>query len=134
MHVFSLAADQIESAWDAMAPLLAIYEKRCQDLSPEQIRRAALESKQQIFGLQDEACRIHGLVVTEIQVTSRGLTCVLVAACGTAKPEYKREILDRIREWAKELGCVTLRIQGRKGWLRWDRRFKQTGITMECPL
>ncbi len=87
----------------------------------------------QLFGLQDEH-RVHAFVVTEIHDTAKGKVCLLVGACGSAPDKDKRELFDYIESWAREIGCNALRLIGRKGWLRWDRRFRQTGIVAEREL
>jgi hypothetical protein len=133
MNVFSLHANQIDDVWPHLAPLLGVYERRCKALTAEQVYHAAKASRQQIFGLQDGE-RVHGLVVTEIQSTARGPVCELVAACGLAPNEDKRQILHAIEEWAREIGCVAVRLQGRKGWLRFEPRLRQTGIVAELRL
>jgi hypothetical protein len=133
VNVFSLHADQIDDVWPLLAPLLGVYERKCHQLTAEQVYRAAKASKQQIFGLQDEA-HIYGLVITEIQMTSRGKVCELVAACGHAPKSAQHEILACIEGWARQIDCAVIRLQGRKGWLRWDTRFKQTAIVAELAL
>lgn len=133
MNVFSPHANQIDELWPYLAPLLGVYERRCKSLTAEQVYHAAKASRQQIFGLQDGE-RVHGLVVTEIQATARGKVCELVAACGMAPNEDKRQILHAIEQWAREIGCVAVRLQGRKGWTRFDKRFRQTAIVAEMRL
>jgi hypothetical protein len=93
-----------------------------------------MRSAQQLWGLQDDE-RVRGILVTEIQSTARGLICVIVGACGEPPEKDKRTLLAFVRKWAREdIGCCAVRVIGRKGWLRWDRRFTQTGIVMEAPL
>lgn len=130
IKLFGLAADEIPLWWEDLEPLAQRFERECQTFTAQEIRTLAQSSKQQIFGIATET-QVLGFVVTEIQNTARGLICVLVIACGTGPEGAKRELVERISQWAKELGCVALRIQGRKGWLRWDRGFKQTAIVAE---
>lgn len=132
MQVFSLSADQIDDFWPAVEPLLQVFEKHCQEMSSAQIREAAKASRQQIFGLGDED-NVYGVAVTEIQETVRGKVCLIVVGCGMAGKGWL-VLLDRIHEWAKEIGCIAVRIIGRKGWSRYDRRFRQTGVVMESCL
>lgn len=119
--------------WPLLVPLLQVYEKRCGCLTRHQIYEAAKASRQQIFGLADDR-HVYGILVTEIQETARGKQCVAVAAIGEAPEAAKRELWERVRGWAKEIGCVRIQIQGRKGWARWDRRLRQTGVILEAPL
>lgn len=133
MKVFSLSAQDVDSCWLLVEGLLRLYERKCQELSIIQIREACLASRMQLFGLSDEE-RIYGIAVTEIQETVRGKICVIVVGVGMGGP-YWKDLLDRLHEWAKEIGCVAVRIIGRKGWLRYDPRFKQMRtVVMESPL
>lgn len=134
MIVFCLHADEIESDWQAFAPLLYRFENECQEMTAHGIKAAVMRSGQQLWGLRDER-KVHALLITEIQATARGHICVIVGAVGTAPEKMKRTLLAFVRKWAKEdIGCSVMRIVGRKGWLRWDPRFKQTAIVCEAPL
>lgn len=133
VRVFCLKPEEIENCWEDFAVLLHRFELICRDITVDQIVEAVKHSTMQFFGLQDES-RVHGFVVTEIHKTARGPICVLVGACGWAPDEDKRAILSHIEEWARSQHCVALKIIGRKGWRRWDRRFKATGEVLECPL
>ena len=130
MRLFCLSAEQIDAVWPDLEGLLDPHA----DLTPEQLKRNAKESKQQIWGFNDD--RIRGIYISEIIQTSRGLICLIVSAKvdrGVGKPLMQR-LHDEIGTWARGLGCVAMRIHGRKGWLRWDRRYRQTGIVAERPL
>lgn len=132
MRMFCLSPAEVDACWEDFGPLLTRLSG-C-DLTPEQIKTNAKESRQQIWGLQDPA-EVLGICITEIIQTSRGLVCLIVGACGQDIPKPLMERLhDEIGVWAKGLGCVAIRIHGRKGWLRWDRRFKATGIVAERAL
>ena len=133
MRVFCLKAEEIESCWQDFIVLLQRFEACCRDLTADQIVRGVRLSTMQLFGLQD-AERVHAFLTTEIHETAQGKVCVLVAACGSAPEADKRALLEFVEGWAREVGCVALRIVGRKGWLRWDRRFKRTGIVAEMAL
>jgi hypothetical protein len=78
--------------------------------------------------------RVHGIVATEVVPTAHGRVCVITAAQGTAPEDAKRELMESIRRFASENGCRKIRIQGRPGWLRWDKRFRPTGIIAEMVL
>lgn len=132
MRIFCLSAEQIDSCWHDIASLLEQFQRQCCSIPLVDIQRAARESKMQVWGLQTDTA-VHGVVVTEIQRTTQGLICLLVLACGKAPLLERRRILEVIRSWADAQGCQKLRIQGRRGWLRFDRSFEQTGVIMEAP-
>ena len=132
MRLFCLSPADVELAWGDFTHLFDKFHKL--GLIPDVIKKAAQDSKQQVWGIQDET-GVHGLWVTEIIQTSQGLVCLIVAACaqGIRKPLMER-MVDEIGAWSKGLGCIAVRYYGRKGWLRWDRRFRQTGVVGEWSL
>ncbi len=133
MRLFALNASEVDQVWEDIRPLLERFSNCCQESTPERFRENLKASRQQLWGVQD-AHEVQGILITEVIETVRGLVCVLVAACGKVEEAEKRALLAWVRQWAVELGCIALRIQGRKGWARWDRRFKQTGVVLEAPL
>lgn len=140
MRVFCLAPGDIETCWGDFAVILQQLEHACQNMTADQVCAAVKNSTAQLWGLQDEE-RVHAIVVTEMQHTARGQVCVIVSAYGSPPTSDKRAVIDglhdvvaAIEEWAREAGCVAMRVIGRKGWRRWDRRFQKTAEVLECPL
>lgn len=133
MRPFCISADQVEVCWEDFGEFFEEFEKNGADLSARDAKEKAKDAQIQVWGLQDDQA-VRGIVTTEVMRTARGLVCVITMAQGQAAEEPKHRLLDTIVEWARELGCVCVRIQGREGWLRWDRRFKPTGIIAEIAL
>lgn len=130
MRLFCLSAEEVDSVWEDVGR----FVHRKWDLTEEQLKTNLKASQMQLWGLQD-ALEVHGICITEIIQTSKGLVCLIVGACGQRIPKPLMERLhDEIGTWAKGLGCVAMRIHGRKGWLRWDRRYRQTGVIAERAL
>jgi hypothetical protein len=133
MRSFCVAPDQIEACWEDFAPLFHKFEKGGADLSAYEAKERAKRAQIQVWGLQDDRA-VHGVLATEVLRTARGLVCVITMAQGKAPDEPKRRLLDDILTWARAMGCVCVRVQGRRGWLRWDKRFRPTGIVAEIAL
>lgn len=133
MRAFCLRAEQVDDAWSELAAFFERFEKQGHDLSADDVRAKARTSAAQVWGLQDEQ-KVHGILATEIVPTAHGRVCVITAAHGSAPESDKRELMESIRRFAKENGCTKIRIHGRPGWLRWDRRFEPVGIIAEMPL
>lgn len=137
MRMFCLSPTDIttETIWSDMEPLLSRFAAATGETWPEQIREGVAQELLQLWGLQD-AERVRAVTVTELSDTPRGLLCTIrVAATDDSVPAPIQErLLDAIGAWAREKGCVALRIVGRKGWLRRFPRFKQTAVVMECAL
>lgn len=133
MRAFCLAGDQVEACWEDFAHFFEDFERGGADIAAVEARARAKAQKIQVWGLQDDA-KVHGIVTTEIIRTAHGLVCVVTMAQGEAPDESKRALLESIMKWAKGLGCDRVRVHGRKGWTRWDRRFKNVGVIAEAPL
>ena len=133
MRMFSIAPHEVDAVWGDFAHHFERFERVAKDIKAEQIREAAKAERLQIWGLQD-AEEVHGVAGTEILDTAEGLVCVVRVACGTAPKALQERLLDEIGKWARELGCVKVRYIGRRGWLRWFPRFRQTGVVAEWNL
>src|ERR1700743_2713472 len=105
MRMFCLAPDEVSGAWDAIAPLLWRFERLCGDLTAVQIREAAQKSTMQLWGLQD-AEGVQAVGVTEVVTTANGKECCIRLTCGRASSQVTETLLDKIGEWAKDLGCI----------------------------
>ena len=132
MIVFAATLEVLRTHWTDFSPYLARFEIHTRETSLEQFRQALLAEKQQLWGLQDER-GVHLVCVTEILDTPRGKVCHIQAAAGKAPHRELRQLFERIRDWAREIGCVLLRIVGRKGW-RKLLSLRETGSVMECAL
>lgn len=133
MRLFALTAAESQLYWDDYSHHLERLEHERGGRTAKQIKDAAGKEMMQVWGLQD-ADEVHGIAVTEIIETASGRVCCICAACGTVRKPMQERLLDEIGKWAAEIGCVKVEIQGRKGWLRYFPRFKQTGIVAAWPL
>lgn len=133
MRMFCLAPEQIALFWDDFEPLLSRFERCCGDISAAQIKEFCTDAKMQLWGLQD-ADEVHGVGVTEIIDTPRGLHCLIRVACGASPRPIMERLLDEIGKWAKDLGCTRVKYVGRRGWLRRFPRFEQTAVMGEWTL
>lgn len=128
-----MTGEAIEPCWAAFEPFFAEFERGGSDLTVQDAYAKARASQLQVWGLQDES-QIRGIVTTEVIQTAHGSVCVITMAQGNAPEEPKHALLNDIVRWAAESGCTKVRIQGRKGWLRWDKRFVPVGIIAEMEL
>ena len=135
MRMFCLSPADVstDTIWGDIEELFKRFAAKTGEISPEQVRKGAQDSNLQIWGLQD-AKTVHAVAVTEISDTPRGYLCTVRIACGAAPKGIQERLLDSIGNWSKEMGCVAVRIVGRRGWLRRFPRFKQTSVVMEWEL
>jgi hypothetical protein len=132
--VFTVQPRDLESCWDRIRPHLERFEKETSRTDAETLKRQIKSKDRQLWGVGTET-EITGVVVTEIYETARGLVCWIWAAAGTeSKSHEMTRVYQHIENWARDLGCRTIGINGRKGWLRVLPNFKLTAYVMEKEL
>jgi len=122
-----------DTIWEDIREHFERFARKTGEITPEQVRQGAADSRFQVWGLQD-AERVHAVAVTEISETAAGRLCTVRIACGGAPVPIQERLLDEIGRWAMQMQCHAMRIVGRRGWLRRFPRFKQTAVVMEWNL
>ncbi len=62
-----------------------------------------------------------------------GKVCI-IAVCGGGDIKRWLPLIDQIEAYAKHEGCVRVRINGRKGWLRVLEGYEERHVIMEKEL
>jgi hypothetical protein len=128
LNVFCLGSDQIDDIWPRFAE--HIYRLERLDLcSAEEVRAELKAARKQLWGLQDGQV-ITGVAITEI----KGRTCDVWGACGSGSYKDMAALLDAIEQWAQSIHCERMKIQGRRGWARLFKEYRQTGVILEKEL
>lgn len=135
MRIFCLSALDVttDTIWEDVREHFERFCRKTGEISPEQVRRGAINSELQIWGLQDAEC-VHGIVVTEVSESPVGHLCTIRIACGDAPVPMQERLLDEVGKWASSIGCYAVRIVGRKGWLKRFPRFHQTAVVADWLL
>lgn len=138
LRMFSLSPSDVmtETIWEDVRDFLEWFERKTGEISADTVRAGASRSELQIWGLQD-AERVHGVLVTELSETPRGVLCTFRVACGIAPLAIQERLLSEVCKWAKQMGAKRARIIGRRGWLRRLRHFlklRVVAIVMEWDL
>ncbi len=133
MFCLSAADARSEAIWSAFRELLEQFARSSGEISCDQIREGVRTEQLQLWGLQD-GDGVHLVVCTELSATPKGPICTLRMAVGSAPVPFQERLLNEIGTWAKGLGCVRVRLVGRKGWLKRFPRFRRTAIVAEWVL
>lgn len=72
---------------------------------------------------------ILAAVVTEIDGD-----CCTISACGGSERHRWLNLISQIEDYARAMGCKSMRIIGRKGWTRVLPQFRQTAVVLERTL
>lgn len=131
MNVFCLGSEQIDNLWSEYGHHLERFEREGHEFAGV-LRNDLRVASKQLWGLQDDYGRITGVVITKISVTPKGSRCDVCAGCGVSNGlnEAANLILPAIEQWAKEIGCYAVRVEGRMGWKR-VLDYPQSGVILE---
>lgn len=74
-----------------------------------------------------------GAVVTQVSEVESGKVCTLVA-CGGDGVLNALPLLSTIEHYAKKEGCRSMRVMGRRGWVRALRGYRTARVVLEKEL
>lgn len=99
MRIFCLSPADVstETIWGDVLPHIERFCAARGEGPPEYIRRRAMDSTVQLWGLQDAEC-VHAVVVTEIKATPHGQRCEIWIAQGGAPVPIQERLLEA-RNW-----------------------------------
>lgn len=134
IEVFTVQPHEIETWAGRLLPHLERFELETQRTDALTLLRQAARAERQLWGVRSDA-EVIGVLVTEIYDTTHSRVCWIWAAAGTeSQAGDMQRVYEAIERWAREMGCKSIGINGRKGWLRVLPGFKQTAVVMEKEL
>lgn len=116
VETLCVAPDRVEAMWPYVEGWIANAVNKCGDWTSEAIRDALLKHELLLWILWDGE-RLRAAAVTEVMIVPRGKVCRIVA-CGGSRAVAWPQAIEPIEHYARELGCVAMRIHGRWGWMK----------------
>ena len=105
--------------WSELWPLLEPAVKRSPD-KPDVLARL-IASDAQLWAVYDGPVPVAA-IVTQIQIGGEK-RCLIWLVGGSRLREWAADFIAKLEDWARSLGCVTLRGVGRPGWARIVKKF-----------
>jgi hypothetical protein len=105
--------------WSDLWPLLEPAVKRSPD-KPDVLARL-LFNEAQLWAIYDADVPVAA-IVTQIQVANEK-RCLIWLVGGSRLHDWAADFIAKLEDWARSLGCVTLRGVGRPGWARIVKKF-----------
>lgn len=131
--LFTIPSASVDTVWPSIEPLLSAFEASMGTASAEEIRTQAREGYAQIWGVATPQ-GVKGVCVTRIHETPRNRFCSIWVAYGNDVFGDLMTVYQAIEDWASELGCTAVQINGRRGWQRVLPGFKETAVVLEKSL
>lgn len=126
-----VAPDRIASLWPYVSEWLEAACNRCGDWTLAALRQC-LDAEQMLLWIVWDGEKLCSATVTELVIVPKGKICRVVVH-GGAEVRWLAAIKP-IERYAREAGCVAMRVDGRKGWARVLSDYEQTWITLEKRL
>jgi hypothetical protein len=105
--------------WSDLWPLLEPAVKRSPDKPDVLARLIACDA--QLWAVYDGLAPVAA-IVTLIQIGGEK-RCLIWLVGGSRLREWAADFIAKLEDWARSLGCVTLRGVGRPGWARIVKKF-----------
>jgi hypothetical protein len=105
--------------WSDLWPLLEPAVKRSPDKPDVLARLIACDA--QLWAVYDGLAPVAA-IVTQIQIGGEK-RCLIWLVGGSRLREWAADFIAKLEDWARSLGCVTLRGVGRPGWARIVKKF-----------
>jgi hypothetical protein len=105
--------------WSDLWPLLEPAVKRSPDKPDVLARLIACDA--QLWAVYDGPAPVAA-IVTQIQIGGEK-RCLIWLVGGSRLREWAADFIAKLEDWARSLGCVTLRGVGRPGWGRIVKKF-----------
>ena len=109
----------LHPVWSDLWPLLEPAAKRSPD-KPDVLARL-LFNDAQLWAIYDADVPVAA-IVTQIQVGDEK-SCLIWLVGGSRLRDWAADFIAKLEDWARSLGCVTLRGVGRPGWARIVKKF-----------
>lgn len=123
--------EQVKFVWPIVAPWIFKSIERV-DLSKfDCVEREVLNGDALLWVVHNGV--IQAAVVTQITGVESGKACTIIA-CGGDGILDALPLLGRIEEYAKQEGCRSMLVYGRKGWTRVLKDYREHAIVLRKEL
>lgn len=135
IELSGVKAEDVHRVWKDVRPLLErVMEHGNGEFSPETILEALLERHMQLWVGHEDGNIIHAGITQIINFPTGKRVCEVTHLAGERMDEWAVDHCDIIESWAKEQGCHSVRIIGRKGWARVHKTYRTLYTTLSKEL
>lgn len=127
VRVFTLQSSEIPLYWSEIEPLLARIAGA--DFTLDGMREELEGARAQLWGYC-EAEKIRAIWVTRIDETAEGRRGLIWAAAGNGLAAGLRMLREHTEPWLMAMGCTSVQIIGRRGWMRLLPEYREAGVVL----
>lgn len=113
-NTLCVAPERIKSTWPHVEIWIEDAVARCGDWTAAEIFEA-LEQGKMLLWLRWDGKALKSAAVSHVTIVPRGKVCRIIACGGSSDGDWNTALAP-IENYAKEIGCVAMRIHGRPAW------------------
>ena len=130
MHCICVDPARVHLVWPLVKHLIHAAMNKGGGCDFAEMETSVLRGEKLLWVAADEAV-IWAAVVTGLHVQQDHKFCMIWAAGGRDRPRWHDMMKSAIEKFAKDEGCKTIRISGRRGWAREFPDYKLISILLE---
>lgn len=131
MDVFCVPPDRVDDYWQAVSGLIKPALEGT--LTDYNFVSTDVLAGRNLLWLVWDGTEVYAACVTSLGIANGKKFCTIVA-CGGRQMLLWRHLIDRIEKFARDEGCKSLAIMGRRGWSKIYPDFALTSTTIEKEL
>lgn len=113
-NTLCVAPERVRAMWPHVEIWLEDAVERCGDWTIGEIL-PALEAGLMLLWVRWDGGALKSAAVSHVTIVPRGKVCRIIACGGSSDGDWKAALAP-IENYAKEIGCVAMRIHGRPAW------------------
>lgn len=130
-ELLCIPTEKVNEMWPHVVGMIQKAVDKCGDWTVESIKEA-LDQDRMLLWLTWDGARVRAVATTGLEIVPRGKVCKAIACAGD-DPSWS-ERLAPIEQYARDQGCVAMRVQGRPGWSRVLRDYEIEWVALEKRL
>ncbi len=132
MDVWCINAGDAPNLWPVVSHYIIRAFARTDIGLFQDAEKAVLEGRALLWVIMDGPA-FTGAVVTQVQLTDKRKICTILACGGDGVHDWIH-LLSKVEDYARWMGCQSMRISGRKGWMKLLRDYRMAHVILEKRL
>ena len=132
MNVWCINAGDAPHLWPVVSHYIIRAFARADIGLFRDTEEAVLEGKALLWVIMDGSA-LKGAVITQIQLTDKRKICTILACGGDDAPSWVH-LIEKIEAYARWMECHSMRISGRKGWMKLLKDYRMAHVILEKRL
>lgn len=130
MHCLCVDPAQVHKVWPLVWHLIRAAMNKGGGCDFAEMERSILAGEKLLWVAADEAT-LWAAVITGLHIQQDHKFCMIWAAGGHERERWHSIMKVAIEKFAKDEGCKTIRISGRRGWAREFPEYKLISVVLE---